>query len=299
MQRGVQPTGEGSASDEPSEENRRADERDPESTAPSGAPSSRLRVRATIAYDGAEFHGFAANHGVATVAGTLTERISTVVREPVELVGAGRTDTGVHAWGQVVSFDVPGGVNLPRLQRSVNSLCAPSIVMRDIAVAPDDFHARFSALWRRYRYTLYVADVPNPFLARTAWHVPPPLDLDGLRLACDPIIGEHDFTSFCRKHKVAEGEVAPSMVRRVIEARWSEHDDGILQFQITATAFCHQMVRSIVGTMVDVGLGRRHAGEILSMLRAKDRSATGTVAPPHGLCLWEVGYPSTGDAHAV
>jgi tRNA pseudouridine38-40 synthase len=260
---------------------------EPPPAAPSGAPQARVRL--VVAYDGAAFHGFAANPGVRTVQGTLAEALQTVLRAPVELTGAGRTDAGVHAWGQVVSFDAPDAAFDPaRLVRSVNKLCAPALVVRSAEQAAPDFDARFSALWRRYRYTVLTTPTPNPFLATTAWHVPRPLDLDGLRLGCDPLIGEHDFSTFCRKPK---GVDEPPMTRRVLDAAWTDLGDGLLRFEIRANAFCHQMVRSIVGTLVDVGLGRHHAGEIMGMLRARDRGAAGRVAPPHGLCLWEVGYP--------
>jgi tRNA pseudouridine38-40 synthase len=245
-----------------------------------------VRARLVVAYDGGQFHGFAENEGVRTVAGALREAIETVVRAPVELAGAGRTDAGVHARGQVVTLDVPDGTDLDRLQRSVNRMCGPAVVVRSIAVAPDDFHARFSAAWRRYRYTVLNARWPDPLLARTAWHVPVPLDLDAMRLGCDPLIGEHDFTSFCRQPKGDDGP----LVRRVLDASWTRNDD-LFVFEIRATAFCHQMVRSIVGTLVDVGEAKRHAGEILAMLRARDRAVAGPVAPPHGLVLEEVGYP--------
>ena len=137
---------------------------------------------------------------------------------------------------------------------------------------------------------------PSPFLATTAWHVAAPLDVLAMRLGCDPLIGEHDFTSFCRRQlrspaDRAAGREPPGMVRRVMVARWLELDDGVVRFEIRATAFCHQMVRSIVGTLVDVGLGRRRAGELRGILVARDRSLTSPVAPPYGLCLWEVGYP--------
>jgi tRNA pseudouridine38-40 synthase len=114
-----------------------------------------------------------------------------------------------------------------------------------------------------------------------------------MQAACDPLIGDHDFTSFCRRPKVDENEPEPSMVRRVLSAKWSadEWNGALLRFEIRANAFCHQMVRSIVGLLVDVGRGRRRAGEVLAVLRAKDRAGVGNIAPPHGLCLWEVGYP--------
>jgi tRNA pseudouridine38-40 synthase len=255
-------------------------------------------VRALVAYDGAAYHGFAENVGVATVAGTLTTTLTRVLRDPVELTGAGRTDAGVHARGQVVSFDAPAATDLDKVQRSVNSLCAPSIVLREIAWAADDFDARFSAVWRRYRYQVLNRAWPDPLLAPTTWHVSAPLDLLAMQLACDPFVGEHDFTSFCRRPKVVADAGAdhapPSMVRRVLEARWERvggDDPDLLWFHIRATAFCHQMVRSIVGYLVDVGQGRHHAGDVLTALRARDRAAAGTVAPAQGLVLWEVGYP--------
>lgn len=258
---------------------------------PGAAPPAPLRrVRATVAYDGAAFHGFAENPGVATVAGALRRSIERVIRQPIELTGAGRTDAGVHAWGQVISFDAPVSVDLDRLQRSLNGLCGPSIVVRTLDWADDDFNARFSALWRRYRYTVVNRPLPDPFSAATAWHVAEPLDLDVLRLACDPFIGEHDFSAFCKRPKQPPGEEPLSLVRRVIEASWTELGDDVLRFEIRANAFCHNMVRSIAGTMVDVGRGRRHAGELLGVIRSRDRSFCGPVAPPQGLILWEVGY---------
>jgi tRNA pseudouridine38-40 synthase len=245
-----------------------------------------------VAYDGTDFHGFAENIGVVTVGSTLRAAIERVLGVDVELTVAGRTDAGVHAWGQVVSFDAPAdGLDLERLQRSVNGLCKPSIVVRAAEAAPTDFDARFSATWRRYRYTVLNRPVPDPFLARTTWLVAEPLDLSALRLACDPLLGEHDFTSFCRAPRPPAGQPMPSLVRRVSEAGWSDLGDGVLRFEIRANAFCHQMVRSLVGLLVDVGRGRRHAGEVLAVLRACDRSRLGNIAPPTGLCLWEVGYP--------
>jgi tRNA pseudouridine38-40 synthase len=252
------------------------------------------RVRAVLAYDGAAFHGFAVNPGVPTVAGALTTTLGRILRSEVLVVGAGRTDAGVHARAQVVSFDAPDGTDLERLQRSINSMCAPSIVVRAVGWVGDDFDARFSARWRRYRYLVLNARWPDPLIAERSWHVTTPLDVRSMQLASDPFVGEHDFTSFCRRPKVPAERVtyAPrSMVRRVIDARWDGPDgDGLLRFEITATAFCHQMVRSIVGFLVEVGQGRRHAGEVLTVLRARDRGEAAAVAPPQGLTLWEVGY---------
>jgi tRNA pseudouridine38-40 synthase len=247
-----------------------------------------VRIRMVLAYDGAEFRGMAQNAGVRTVAGTLGEVLAGAVGHDVALSVAGRTDAGVHAWGQVVSFDAAEGRADPgRLARVVNRHCAPALVVREADTAPPDFDARFSARTRRYRYTVLNRPVPDPFLAATSWWVPEALDLNALRLACDPILGGHDFSSFCRR---PQGRPEATLFRRVFDARWVQLGDGLLRFDIEAGAFCHQMVRSLTGTIIDMGRGRRRAGEMAGILRAGDRSAAGTVAPPHGLCLWDVLY---------
>jgi len=249
------------------------------------------RLKLVVAYDGSGFHGFAENAGVPTVGGMLRDALEKVLRQPVEVTAAGRTDTGVHARGQVVSFDAEAeGLDLVRMVRSVNALCAPDIAVQSVEVAAPDFSARFSARWRHYRYSVLNREAPDPFLAATSWHVTTPLAFRSLQLACDPLIGEHDFSSFCRRPRVGPDEPDTPMERRVLDATWTQAGEGLLWFDIRANAFCHQMVRSIVGLLVEVGVGRRHAGDVLAILRARDRSFVGQLAPPHGLCLWEVGY---------
>ena len=220
----------------------------------------------------------------------LPERLSRVVREPVELTCAGRTDRGVHAWGQVVSVDLPADTDLDGLHRSLLKLCGPAIVVREVTAAEPDFDARFSARARTYRYTVLNRAVPDPFLARTAWHVAAPLRMELLSLACDPFLGEHDFSAFCRRPKVAPGSDPVSLVRRVQSARWSDLGEDVLRLEITATAFCHQMVRSIVGTMVSAGHGHIKAGQIRGILHSGERANAAPIAPPLGLCLWHVEY---------
>ena len=253
------------------------------------APPPTVRVAMTVAYDGHGYHGFAAQPGVRTVGGTLSAAVARVLGHPVEMTCAGRTDAGVHAWGQVVSFDAAQDrFDADQLQRSLNRSLAPSIVVRSVGAAPPGFDARRSAVGRRYRYTVLNRPVPDPFLAATTWHVPEPLDLAALRLACDPLIGSHDFSSFCRPPRK---DPDAGMVRRVYDAHWDEASVDILRFEISASSFCHQMVRSVVGTMVEMGRGRRRAGDMAAILRARDRAAAGHLAPAHGLCLWEVDYP--------
>ncbi len=255
-----------------------------------GPAGPLVRVRLVVAYDGAPFHGFAANAGVRTVAGVLTDALTTVVGHVVELTCAGRTDKGVHARAQVVTFDAdPERLDLASLVKSVNKMCGPAIAVTAAEVVADDFDARFSATARRYRYRILNRPAPDPFQAHFAWHVAEPLSLPAMVLACDPLIGEHDFAAFCRRPKRRDGEPA-SLVRRVREATWHDDGDGNLRFEIEAGSFCHQMVRAVVGTLVDVGRGKKHAGDVLAIIRSGDRNRAGDLAPPQGLTLWTVRY---------
>jgi len=250
------------------------------------------RLRLLVAYDGTDFHGFAPQRDTRTVGGTLGGALEKVLRAPVEdlnLGCAGRTDAGVHAWGQVVSVDAPRDTDPHAVRRAVNRMLGPEIVVRSIEWMPADFDARRSARWRTYRYTIVNAPVPDPFLARYAWWIPERLDLSMLRLAADPFVGEHDFAAFCRK-----GPTGSTTVRRVHSSHWVQTNvDGrtdVLVYEVTASAFCWQMVRAIVGTIVETGAGRRRPGDLLRVLRGTDRAAAGQLAPPQGLCLWTVGY---------
>jgi tRNA pseudouridine38-40 synthase len=256
----------------------------------SGAGDEQVHDRVlklTVAYDGTDFRGFAAQPEQRTVEGVLREVLERVVRrESLVLTCAGRTDSGVHAWGQVVSAPVgDADVDTDKIALAVTRQLGPEVVVRDAAVVDAPFDARRDAKWRTYRYTIVNRPAPDPFLARTAWWVPEQLDLSLLRLGTDPFLGEHDFATFCKKRAQPT-----TTVRRVLDANWVELGDGVLRFDITATAFCWRMVRSIVGTLVDVGVGKIRPGEILGILRARDRNAAGRVGAPQGLCLWEVGY---------
>ncbi len=248
-------------------------------------PTGPAVCRLLVGYDGTGFRGFAAQPDHRTVEGTLAKALGKVLRQDVALTCAGRTDAGVHAWGQVVSFDAPPGIEPERVQASLNGMLGPEIVVRAAELVAPGFDARRSARWRSYRYTIVNRPVPDPFLTRYAWWIEQPLELPALRLAADPFVGEHDFSSFCRRSR---GEV--SLARRVFESRWLELGDGILRYDVRANAFCWQMVRSLVGTMVEVGVGKRRPGDVMGILRAGDRAAAVSPAPPHGLCLWEVGY---------
>jgi tRNA pseudouridine38-40 synthase len=290
-----------------------------------------VRVRLQVAYDGRRFHGFAAQPvGVRTVAGVLAGALERVLRTPVPpvLTCAGRTDAGVHAWDQWVHVDLPAaalssasgsgpgggpgfgapGFGAPGvgagsaagvgagsgpgdLQRRLVKLLGPEVVVRSVSIAPPGWHARHSALSRTYRYSVLTTSEPDPFRAGFVWWVPAELDRRAMDLACDALIGEHDFATFCRRAERGDGS-APSLVRTVTCAGWSEPEPGLLRFEVTANAFCQQMVRSLVGTLVEVGRGKRRAGDMLGLVRARDRGVAGAVAPPDGLVLWRVRYPA-------
>ena len=240
------------------------------------------RYRLDLGYDGSGFHGYARQKGLRTIQGELEKALSTVLGVAVETAVAGRTDAGVHARGQVVSFDFGETIGAS-LSRSLNGILGPEISVNSVAAADDDFHARFSAVWRRYRYSIDTNQAPDPLERHRVWHVGRALDLEAMDTAIAAFVGEHDFSSFCRS---IEGS---SNRRRVTEAHW-EHEASRSHLWIQANAFCQQMVRSIAGYCYDVGRGFTPAEATAAVVAARDRSAVATVAPPHGLTLWEVGY---------
>lgn len=254
-----------------------------------------------MAYDGRPFRGFAAQGGQPTVAGALGVAIARTVRLAASppLVCAGRTDAGVHALGQVLHVDLPDAFDAD-LAHALNRQLAPAVVVRSAGVAPPGFDARRSAIWRRYRYLVWNAAVPDPLLAPLSWHVAEPLDRRAMQTAVDPLIGEHDFRSFCRRPPGA-GPDEP-LTRRVLDARWravpATADDGearrsgvLLRLDVVASSFCHQMVRSVAAVLVDAGRGRASAATVMELLAAGSRAGAPRPAPPHGLCLMGVGYP--------
>jgi tRNA pseudouridine38-40 synthase len=236
-----------------------------------------------LAYDGSGYKGYAIQGGLRTVQGVLESALCTYLKTPVDTAVAGRTDSGVHAAGQVVSFEYAGEIDLDRLRRGVNGIIGPEAAVLEVSVAPDGFNARFSAIWRRYRYLIDTRPAADPLTRHFVWHVGHPLDTAAVEAASGAFIGEHDFSSFCRSAE------AKSNVRRITDLSLVE-DQGRLGLWVQANAFCHQMVRSIVGYLYDVGRGFSDGSAVESVIAAKDRSLVATVAPPHGLTLWAVGY---------
>lgn len=242
------------------------------------------RYALSLSYDGTRFHGYARQRARRTVQGTLEDTLALLLREPVVSACAGRTDAGVHAAGQVVSFDARAGTSLEWLQRRTNKLLAPEVSIRDAAVAPNDFSARFSAKRRAYEYRIYAGPARDPFADRFALWEPRPLDTAAMNEAAAILVGEHDFSSFCRDNN-------KSLIRRVRTARVRTTRDGRTTIAITGDSFCHQMVRSVTACLIEVGLGKHPVSWIEEVLAAKDRQvAKVSIAPARGLTLMRVTY---------
>jgi len=240
-------------------------------------------VRLDIEYDGSDFAGWAAQPGLRTVEGELESALATVLREPARLTVAGRTDAGVHAVGQVASFDT--ACELPAdLARAVNTVGPPDLTVTATEAVADGFDARRDAISRTYRYRLHVRRAPSPFERHRALWWPHRLDRASLDACADALPGSHDFTAFTptqTDHVRFE--------RNVLAAHW-EHDGDLSSFRITADAFMRSMVRVLVGTMLEVASARRTLEDFTQLLKGAPRSAAGETAPPHGLYLESVSY---------
>ena len=239
--------------------------------------------RINLGYDGSGFHGYARNSGVRTVQGDLEDALGKITGIEIESVVAGRTDAGVHARGQVVSFVVDAELDADRVARSLRSILGPEIAVFDAIEVDNGFDARYSAKCRTYRYSIDDSSVPDPLARSSVWHVAGPLDLDAMNRAAAAFVGSHDFASLCRARRGATTN------RTVTRARW-ERRAALLVYDVEARAFCHQMVRSMVALSVEVGRARVDAEAIPGILEARDRNAARGAAPPHGLILWEVAY---------
>jgi len=265
-----------------------------------------LRIRLDLAYDGTDFSGWAAQPGLRTVEGELSAALATLLRavDPVRLTVAGRTDAGVHARGQVVHVDVdetawaalPGrSMRSPQdaAQARLRGILPADVVVRAARPAPDGFDARFSALRRRYLYRL--CDDPaslDPLRRRDTVSHKRQLDVEAMDAAASTLVGLGDFAAFCKRREGA------TTVRTLIEYSWHRGQDGVLEATVVADAFCHSMVRSLVGAVVPVGEGRRPVEWPRQVMRAAVRDPAVAVMPPHGLSLEEVTYPRDEDLAA-
>jgi len=264
-----------------------------------------VRIRIDLAYDGTDFSGWAAQPGLRTVEGELSRGLGTILRtDPVQLTVGGRTDAGVHARGSVAHADVdpdawrrlPGRSDRPPHEAAVTRLAGVlpgDIVVRAVTPVPDAFDARFSALRRRYTYR--ICDRPaalDPLRRRDTVVHKKPLDVAAMDVAARALVGLHDFAAFCKKREGA------TTVRTLLDYSWVRGADGILTGTVVADAFCHSMVRALVGSVVPVGEGQYAVGWPSEILAAGVRDPRVTVMPAHGLCLEEIVYPAEEDLAA-
>ncbi|MBI2842787.1 MAG: tRNA pseudouridine(38-40) synthase TruA [Armatimonadetes bacterium] len=241
-------------------------------------------IKVVIEYDGTDYFGFQRQPGRRTIQGEIERALTKITKKPVKVVGAGRTDAGVHALGQVISFKTGGTIPTEKIAVAMNSLLPKDIVAGDAREVPPEFHARYSAKSRAYKYIVLNRKHPSAFFGRFSWYVPGALNLAAMRRGAKYLVGTHDFTSFSAADTDRSGrirEVKGLLIRRC---------DEFVTFDLEANAFLHSMARIMVGTLVEVGQGRRRAAEIGEVLESKDRRLAGRTAPPQGLALVEVTY---------
>jgi len=250
-------------------------------------------VRATVAYDGTDFLGFQLQASGRTVQGVLEAALCRLTGAETRVVGSGRTDAGVHAVGQVVAFRISWRHELVDLHRALNAVLPPDISVDALGLANEDWHPRFSAKWRHYRYTILNRSVRAPLMRRYAHLVTQPMRLDLLQGAAETLLGEHDFASFGRPMQAGE-----TTVRVIHQAEWSAADH-LFTFDVVGNAFLRGMVRTLVGNMLRVGSSAESAGQsgsqwtpswLAEVLAARDRSLAAAPAPACGLCLMHVEY---------
>ena len=249
--------------------------------------SSTKRFAAVLEYDGTAYHGWQLQKDVPTVQGAVEQALGRILGRPTRVHGAGRTDAGVHAVGQVAHFETDWTSEPAQLQRACNALLPPDIAVRRLSRVSPDFHARHSATAKTYIYTIFNSSLRSPMLRWFAWHVPYALDISLMNQAASSLEGTHDFAAFG-----SPTDGTPSTARTMLYARWAADDsEGLLSFSIRGTGFLRYMVRSLVGTLVQVGNGKLTPRQFADILQSRDRSQAGPTARPHGLCLHRVDYP--------
>jgi len=242
------------------------------------------RIRLTIEYDGTDYVGWQRQPNGLSVQEVVELALQQVVGHPVQIISSGRTDAGVHARGMVVHFDTSCVLPMTAYREGVNAHLPMDIVITDAMLVSPEFHARYSALAKRYRYTLSIGATRSPLASRFSWHLRSPLDIESMRVAAESLVGRHDFAAFR-----SSGCVAKSTIREIFSIRIKRH--GRMQYiDVIGSGFLRNMVRVIVGTLVEVGRGKRTADEVRQLLVSCDRDRAGATAPPQGLCLMQVWY---------
>jgi tRNA pseudouridine38-40 synthase len=242
-------------------------------------------IRMTVAYDGTAYHGWQEQPGQRTVQGTLVERLAGILGERPPLEGAARTDSGVHALGQVAAFVTEHSIEVPRLHAALNSRLPPDIAVTEMGEAPPGFRPSVEAVGKHYRYRLYRSPYKPVFEARFVWHWYRPLEVEPMREAARHLVGRHDFKSFEGRGSQREDTVRDVTRIDILEAGPELH------FEVEGNRFLYRMVRNLVGTLAEVGRGHRPTAWVAEVLAAQDRTAAGPTAPPQGLCLVEVRFP--------
>ena len=242
-------------------------------------------INLIIEYDGSNYLGWQIQPKGHTIQGVIQDRLKRLTGEPLQLIGSGRTDAGVHALGQVAHFKTESRMDANTFQRALNSLLPEDIVIRRAEEVEADFHARRSAKSKIYEYRILNRSTPPAVDRQYVWHVPQKLNLDEMKKATHNLVGEHDFSAFR-----SVGSSTRSSVRNILRADWKTGKGGLLRFEIEATGFLKQMVRAIVGTLVEVGRGKIDAEGFRDILNSKNRREAGPTAPAHGLFLKEVRY---------
>ncbi len=242
-------------------------------------------IRLVVEYDGTTLSGWQRQDNAPTVQQHLEEALAKLLTHEVKVTGASRTDAGVHARAQVALFHTERPIPLLGIRRGLNSLLPDSIAVQDVTEVADEFHPRFSATGKHYRYTIHRGRNRSPRWRFRAWHLIETLDLEALRAAVPALVGEHDFAAFR-----AAGCGAKTTVRRIASIDVTEAPDELLHVDVRGNAFLRNMVRIIVGTLVDVGVGRLTVPQVAEIVAGKDRTRGGRTAPAHGLELVEVYY---------
>ena len=245
-------------------------------------------IRLVVEYDGTGLHGWQRQPNGPTVQQHLEEALAKLLAHEVSVTGASRTDSGVHARGQVASFRTERTIPVTGIRRAVNTMLPPQIAIRDAAEVPESFHPRFSATGKHYRYTLLVRGERSPRWRDRAWHYTDPLSLPTMIEAANQLVGQHDFAAFR-----AAGCAAKTTVRRLDSVTITRPDPERVEVDIRGNAFLRQMVRIIVGTLAEAGSGRWTAAQVAEILANRDRTLAGITAPPQGLELMEVRYDGT------
>ncbi len=244
----------------------------------------KRNIKLTVAYDGSRYHGFQRQKNAVSVQNVLEEKLSIVCNDEIKLAAAGRTDTGVHARGQVVNFFTEGTIPIDRLARAVNSHLPDDIAVCDAEEREMEFHARYSAKSKIYRYTIQQGETPDPFLRHYTWYIRSRLDEKSINNAMRYILGAHDFSAFR-----SSGSVQNEPVRTLYEAK-CECKENLLEFVLWGDGFLYRMARNLVGTLVSVGRGRLSPADFKRILDGRDRGQAGATAPAKGLCLYKVYY---------